>query len=226
LRLSTSTTSRQSVFTVISDGSADALSDDSSQANTPDGSECHWYEVVQGESLEQGDLLFDLVTPRVSIEAAGDGGYGILTGRGEYVVLSQTCDLEHNKVREVLLASLRTYQDLAHEMQAARGRNFREALINGADFAYFLLHRFDGPPFLDWSVVNFHQLRLLDTQFCRSQARDLGSRLRLVAPYKENLAQAFGRFMMRTALPETAHAFKNVTYAAPPVQRVGGKGSS
>lgn len=172
-----------------------------------------WYEITQGESLEQGDLLPGVRAPRVLIDSSADGGFRILVGTGDYVILSQTCDLENDKVREVLLASVLTYQEMAHEVgAAARSTAFREALIKGADFAYFLLHRFDGPPNLEWSVVNFHQLRLIDTEFCRNHARNLGLRLRLVSPYKENLAQSFGRYMMRVALPQTAHAFKTFKY--------------
>ena len=37
----------------------------------------------------------------------------------------------------------------------------------------------------------------------------------MIPPYKENLAQCFGRYMMRVALPQTAHAFRSVTYMAP-----------
>lgn len=177
-----------------------------------------WYEVTRGESLEQGDLFPDVRAPRVLVDPSADGGYRILVGTGNYVVLSQTCDLENDKVREVLLASVLTYQEMAHEVgAAARSTAFREALIKGADFAYFLLHRFDGPPNLEWSVVNFHQLRLIDTQFCRNYAYSLGPRLRLVSPYKENLAQSFGRYMMRVALPQTAHSFKAIKYVPPSI---------
>jgi hypothetical protein len=178
--------------------------------------ECQWYEVTQGDSLEQGDLLPGLRAPRVVVDASTDGGIRVLVGTGDYVVLSQTCDLENDKVKEVVLASVLTYQEMAHEVgAAARSKSFREALIKGADFAYFLLHHFDGSPSLEWSVVNFHQLRLIDTQFCRNHANTLGPRLRLVSPYKENLAQGFGRYMMRVALPQTAHSFKTFNYVAP-----------
>lgn len=177
---------------------------------------CQWYEVTQGNTLEQGDLLPGLRAPRVVVDPSADGGIRVLVGTGDYVVLSQTCDLENDKVREVLLASVLTCQEMAHEVgAAARSTAFREALIKGADFAYFLLHRFDGSPSLEWSVVNFHQLRLIDTQFCRNHASTLGPRLRLVSPYKENLAQGFGRYMMRVALPQTAHSFKTFKYVAP-----------
>lgn len=186
------------------------------EASNSDEINHQWYEVAKGESLEQGDLLPNVRVPRVVVDPSAENGFRILVGTGSYVVLSQTCDLENDKVKEVLLASVLTYQEMAHEIgAAARSTAFREALIKGADFAYFLLHRFDEQPNLEWSVVNFHQLRLIDVKFCRSHARSLGPRLRLVSPYKENLAQSFGRYMMRVALPQTAHSFKSFKYVPP-----------
>ncbi len=177
--------------------------------------DCEWYDITEDESLEQGDLLPGVRAPRVIVDPAAASGYRILVGTGNYVVLSQTCDLENEKVKEVLLANVLTYQELAHEVVAARSTDFRNAQIKGSDIAYFLLHCFDGSPSLEWSVVNFHQLRLVDIQFCREHARSLGSRLRLISPYKENLAQSFGRYMMRVALPQTAHSFKSFKYVPP-----------
>lgn len=195
--------------------SAGALNDSPSEANPDVTDDNRWYEVIDGDSLEQGDLLSSVVTPRAIIDPEVEGGYRIRVGSTSYIILSQTCDLEHDKVPEVLLASIRTYQELAHEAESARKTGFREALIQGAEFAYFLLHQFDGPPKLEWSIVNFHQLRLVDIKSCRVQAQELGPRLRLVSPYKESLAQSFGRYMMRVALPQTAHSFKSVKYIAP-----------
>ncbi|MGH3273367.1 MAG: hypothetical protein ACRDNZ_03465 [Streptosporangiaceae bacterium] len=174
-----------------------------------------WYEVVKNSSLEQGDILIDVITPRALINPMGNPEIRI--GVGSYVVLSQTCDLENDKVKEVLLANIVSYQALAHEIGAsARSTKFRQALIQGSDIAYFLLHEFSGPPKLEWSVANFHQLRLADIAACRGHAGKSGQRLRLIPPYKENLAQCFGRYMMRVALPNTAREFKDFAYVPPP----------
>jgi hypothetical protein len=211
------TTSPQSSYTSKSSGlkvSLTEASDGLSAANQTEN-DCGWYEIVSGDSLEQGDVLPGIRTERVVTDPGAAGGYRIRVGIGDYIVLSQTCDLEHEKVQEVLLANFRNYQDLARESNSARRSAFRDALIQGAEFAYFLMHRFEGPPALDWSIVNFHQLRLIDIVSCRAQAEVLGPRLRLTPPYKENLAQSFGRYMMRVALPQTAHSFKNVRYTGP-----------
>lgn len=212
---STSTTYPLSPYTGKNSDSLEPSAD--TPEKPPDGAvvDCEWYDITQGDSLEQGDLLLGVRAPRAIADPSAVGGYRILVGTGDYVVLSQTCDLENEKVREVLLANVLTYQELAQEVTAARGTDFRNAQIKGSEVSYFLLHRFDGPPSVEWSVINFHQLRLVDIGFCREHARNLGPRLRLVSPYKENLAQSFGRYMMRVALPQTAHLFKSVRYVPP-----------
>jgi hypothetical protein len=180
----------------------------------PEGKSVEWYEIVDDDSLEQGDILLSVRTPRALVSK--DGQLEVLDGSGGYIILSQTCDLENDKVREVLLASIISYQQLAHEIGGiARSSKFREAVIQGTDISYFLLHEFTATPKLEWSLANFHQLRLADISSCRRQVVELGPRLRMVPPYKEHLAQSFGRYMMRVALPQTAHAFKSVEYVKP-----------
>lgn len=186
---------------------------------TPDGGKqeavsesagSYWYEVVSGPTLEQGDLLTDLVAPRAVEDQNAPGGFRIRVGRGNYIVLSQTCDLENDKLQEVLLADIREYQSATYSNDRARSRAFRDALIQGSDWAYFLLPEFESSPRLAWSIVNFHYLFLVDVAACVKRAEEMENRLRLVSPYKEHLAQSFGRYMMRIALPETAHAFSSV----------------
>jgi hypothetical protein len=213
------TTSQRSLYTSKNNESTATLSDLPAPPQSGETDSDSWYEVVNGETLEQGDVLTTVVTPRAIVDPDVEGGYRIRVGSASYIIVSQTCDLEHDKVHEVLLASVRTYQELAHEVESARRTGFREALIQGTDFAYFLLHQFAGPPHLEWSVVNFHQLRLVDISSCRTQAKELGPRLRLIPPYKESLAQSFGRYMMRVALPYTAHSFKSVKYVPPTTPR-------
>ena len=172
-----------------------------------------WYEVVSGPKLEQGDVLTNISAPRAVQDDNAPGGFRIRLGRGDYVVLSQTCDLENSKLQEVLLADISDYQSAANSTDRARSKAFRKALVQGTDWAYFLLPEFEGPPNFSWSIINFHYLFLIDVGACTRQAERLGSRLRLVPPYKEHLAQSFGRYMMRIALPQTLHEFENVVPA-------------
>jgi len=135
----------------------------------------HWYSTVEGSILEQGDILPGLTTTRAVADAESPAGYQIRVGKGNYVVLSQSCDLENDKITEVLLADVITYRDLVAEApDMARSSNFKNALIQGGNFAYFLLPKFSGPLQLDWSVVNFHQLMIIDLASCRDLGCEVG----------------------------------------------------
>ena len=123
---STSAISRVSIYTNEARSAASAVSElvDNSDTSMQGGG---WYQVVNGSSLEQGDILIGITTPRAIIDSDGQGL--IRVGVGSYVVLSQTCDLENDKVKEVLLANVISYQQLAHEVGAnARSTKFRDAL--------------------------------------------------------------------------------------------------
>jgi len=57
-------------------------------------------------------------------------------------------------------------------------------------------------------VVSFRQVFGLLMEFVNEQARQHISRLRLLPPYREHLAQSFARFIMRVGLPEDIPPFK------------------
>jgi len=167
-----------------------------------------WYEVVQdNELLEQGDVL-DLAAPRVVHDISLPGRVKVQLLKGRWVVLSQSCDLENDKIPQVLLAAAVAYTELATHDHNAKRSEFRRSLVQNVAVAYSLLPKFDGPPAIEWTVVDFHHLRLMDKAAVEEAAWKMGNRLRLRSPYKENLSQAYGRYMMRTALPQSAREFE------------------
>lgn len=136
------------------------------------------------------------------------------------IVLTQSCDLEQGKVDDVLLAQVISWTALTEEElergnQFIRSRRFREKLIEGNIPNLSLLHHTSGPPALEWSVVNFRRLFSLPVPYVQRTAERAGERLRLVSPYREHLAQAFARYIMRVGLPHAADAFKSYSPARP-----------
>ncbi len=128
-------------------------------------------------------------------------------------IMTQSCDLENDKVQDVLLARLLPWPDLVRAEvdkgnQLVKSRKFRKLLVNGSVPGLSLLHVHDGAPTLEWSVVDFHQLVTVPKPFLIQAASIAGSRLRLKSPYREHLAQAFARFFMRIGLPHDANAFE------------------
>jgi hypothetical protein len=131
----------------------------------------------------------------------------------DLVLMTQSCDLEHAKVEEVLLAQLIEWpalvrSELERGNELVRGSRFRRLLLDGGLPGLSLLHKRGGTPGLQWSVVDFHRLFTLPKAFVQQFAASAGPRLRLRSPYREYLAQAFARYFMRVGLPLDAKAFE------------------
>lgn len=173
------------------------------QASNPNDS---WYETIEGEEIEQGDLLvgFEVFVPsQISTPDSTEISGELQTF--DFVLMTQTCDIQHGKVRSLLLCP---FWDLWKFIERAKaqgenwGRNQREALRRGNLPGYHLLNENvqDGIT-IGLIVVDFHEVHTAPTDRVREFARHFGKRLRLRSPYKEHLAQAFARFFMRVGLP-------------------------
>ncbi|TVP74971.1 MAG: hypothetical protein EA340_00585 [Nitriliruptor sp.] len=150
------------------------------------------------------------------MEVAGDTAD--VRSRVEFIdgiIVTQSCDLENSKVANILLARVITWADFAAAQFAAgntavKSGSFRRNLIRGDIPPLMLLHARQPQPPLDWSVVDFRELHVVDRARIDEFVDQPGSRrrLRLLPPYKEHFAQAFARFYMRVGLPHDARAFE------------------
>lgn len=167
-----------------------------------------WYGA--GEvPVEQGDILFGF---RVVAPVDDGDGYTFRAKTANIVVLTQTCDIPKAAQRDLLVAEVHSYDRLVAGGAAhLKKRDFKQALARGTAVAEFLL-----PPTPDgelpWSLVSFRDVFVLPktTVLRAAQARQV---LRLESPYKEYLAQAFARFLMRVGLPATLHGFETYSPA-------------
>lgn len=165
-----------------------------------------WYETVRGTAIEQGDILlgFEVL---VAI-GAPTGTQAEVTGelrKLDVVVMTQTCDIEHGKVSNLLLCpvwDLWQFIDAAKKKGENWGRDQREALRRGNLPGYHLVNEAsqDGLT-MGVRVVDFHEVYTAPAEQVRNFAAVVGGRLRLRPPYREHLAQAFARFFMRVGLP-------------------------
>ena len=182
-----------------------------------------WWTATSGPGHEQGDLLRDFPVVHVeSVQVAGD--MAEVRSRVEFVdgiIVTQTCDLENAKIANILLARVTTWADFAAAQFAAgntavKSSSFRRNLVRGDIPPLMLLHARQPQPPLDWSVVDFRELHVVDRDRIDEFVGQPGSRrrLRLVPPYKEHFAQAFARFYMRVGLPHDARAFETDGAAA------------
>jgi hypothetical protein len=175
-----------------------------------------WYELTNGASLQQGDLLMQCpifsVVGNIPFPIPDSFEPTIDARFFDIITMTQSCDLENDKIEEVLFAQVIAWPDAVHAggdaNPALRSREFRRALIAGNIPSLSLLHNRIAFPTIAWSVVDFHRLFTLPKSFVRTFADLAGPRLRLRSPYREHLAQAFARYFMRVGLPHDAKAFE------------------
>jgi len=155
-----------------------------------------WYGLVQGEQLEQGDILFECPIIRPT---ATDEFHRHLA---DVVILSQTCDLSHDKLEIVQVCPVWSLERLATEVDYFRGKRGCEELRRGNLPGYHLLNRCELPDHeSDFWVCDFRSLFGVHVTVAKSLAAAQSPRLRILPPYREHLAQAFARFFMRVGLP-------------------------
>ena len=163
-----------------------------------------WYEVVTGDELEQGDLLdaCPVFGPPDELPEWDETAPVFFETEGRNViVVSQDCDLV--KGREKLSECFSALSGIfrvrtGDHLSTVRGREeARRGMLPN-------LHMLAGcslPGHERVRVVDFRQVFSLPVAFTRRQAERSDSRLRLLPPYREHLAQAFARFFMRIGLP-------------------------
>lgn len=168
-----------------------------------------WYELVEGEEIEQGDLLLNCPI----IQPAGEKlrlplpqdvkEIDIQINYSDVIIITHSCDLINDKVEEVLLCP---HWDLqaASDMDPSLGsRNRQKQILKGQIYRYALLAASDVPEYpMGIRIVDFGRVFTLPKTFVRQLAKSQGKRLRLCPPYREYIAQAFARFFMRVGLPK------------------------
>lgn len=182
-----------------------------------------WYEAVPAEApLTQGDIA--LKCPLVgwaSDRPIPEGALNEATLTApiearevDVIILTQSCDLEQNKVDNVILCpfgDLPAYKELWREAEAGRGQNPTagnwERHCNNIQAGYLwnlaMLNRGEVDELAtERLIVDFGDIYTAPKLFLESFLRQRGShRLRLRPPYREHLAQSFARFFMRVGLP-------------------------
>jgi hypothetical protein len=162
-----------------------------------------WFEVSAADApLTQGDLLRGC--PLVVSAAPFAAGAEVEAEAVEYdvVVMTQACDLEHDKVSLVLLCPFFSLATFVGANTAFDSKKAKERIRKGHEPAYHLINRCETPGHeTDFLVVDFRSVYSLHVDHLKAHALRQGERLTLLPPYREHLSQAFARFMMRVGLP-------------------------
>ena len=123
--------------------------------------------------------------------------------------MSQSCDLEHNKVRLVALCPVYSLAEFEKTTPAfgnkAKWNEVRRGRFEGL---HLLASMVDAANNLDALVVDFREIYSLPFDYLLKRAEDIGARPRLQSPYLEHFSQTFARFFMRVGLPSGIPEFK------------------
>ncbi|MBK7392717.1 MAG: hypothetical protein IPI64_05360 [Chloracidobacterium sp.] len=163
-----------------------------------------WYQGGQWKELEQGDLLpaCPILTPPENLSqilATAEAGKSVeiqsSIGYANLIVTTQTCDLQNEGKGETVL--LCAYTDASKYT-----RNQQIDVSKGKRVAQYMLDRCDlsGLKF-EHQIVDFRAVYSLPIPFVLEFAKNLGRRVRVRSPYKENFSKAFGDYFSRVALP-------------------------
>lgn len=184
--------------TLASSAVTDSRSDQASPSDYP------WYRSVADGSIEQGDLLLNF--PSVTV----DSSYGDLLQQSveadivwnDVIVLTQSCDLLAGKVARAVLCPFFAKEELVAEFKDSTSRGWEKQILQGRVESLYLL-----PPCqvggidLERRIVNFRQILAVPLDHVAEHAQRQERRARLSPPYREHLAQAFARFIMRIGFP-------------------------
>ncbi len=189
-----------------------------------------WYRIAEpDEELEQGDFIDDcqvLIPKYTPIETEANRPNNprkfLVEGDEEIrdvVIISQTCDLENRKVDVVHLCPrmpISKYVEVVKKM----GKNNQSIITklneirSGRSYRYYMLNMCNLPDFSrEFQIVDLGTSFTIPCDAMEQIAKSGGKRIRLLSPYKEQLAQAFAFLYMRVALPNPINEFKALPLA-------------
>ncbi|PFC59583.1 hypothetical protein CN266_26900 [Bacillus cereus] len=178
-----------------------------------------WYEEVTGpKDVTQGDILKNFPVP-VMIER---DEYPFFVPKGaEYdvIVMTQACDLENGKVDYVTLCPVEPLENIiktiveqenkdidftagvSKNQQKIPGR-IVEKLKKGEYLNFYLLNKHNGEISENYRVVILKQMFQVPFVAVQKLVRaEKETRVRLLPPYREHLAQAYANTFSRIGLP-------------------------
>ncbi len=161
-----------------------------------------WSEITTN-AIEQGDLFVDCEIPNLPTAPFGaDASTGdLMLQKMSTIVLTQTCQIEQQKIKNAVICRISTVSLFDRGQDGARGKTFWSNVRSWRDDRFHLLH----PPsesdlFAELLVVDFREIYTPSVSYLQTLAVG-AKRSRLLSPYVEHLAQRFGYYFMKIALP-------------------------
>lgn len=182
-----------------------------------------WYEEVEASSkLTQGDIIENcpiVAWTSQPIQLEGNEESLNLIGmveavEADVIVMTQACDIEQEKVNNVVLCphlSLSDFREVWESEMERDGQNptpkawrgYYKRICDGHIWNLTILNSGNCESLItEHRIVDFHEVFTIPRTFLESLLEQRGRpRLRLLPPYREHLSQAFARYFMRVGLP-------------------------
>lgn len=166
-----------------------------------------WYEIVNSaDTILQGDLIPDcpIIIPPKYFHP--DDIIDVDVQLINSIILSQSCDLENDKLEIVLVCPYHILNEFIESNEVwnkslKSKQRVKDNLRKGFFPGYHLLNKFDGY-LADYLVVDFKNVFGINIQSLKNIVLSKKERVRLLPPYREHLSQAFARYFMRVGLPQ------------------------
>ncbi len=164
-----------------------------------------WYKVVRADTqLEQGDIFFNfpIYVPRYTNDAQTGETVTIDEESASVIVLSQSCDLlKMNRTDGTVV--LCPMFDIPEQIQGGKmSESDWEPMVKEEIVASRIInqhqHRWHS---FNYQRVVLKQIYTVPYSFLKVFKGSYGTRVRLLPPYREHLAQAFAKQFMRVGLP-------------------------
>lgn len=164
---------------------------------------------VEGDTLRQGDLLPNVLVPVLPPRLTPDAAMAVAVHRHDLIVVTQSCDLEQRKVRNVALLSARPISVFEQDNPVfARKGRWNEVLKGRVESLHLLGSPVDPNDNHTAVLVDFRDIFSLSFDSLVEHAASISPRWRLRSPYLEHFSQAFARFFMRVGLPSSIPEFQ------------------
>jgi len=165
-----------------------------------------WTEVNTAQ-LAQGDFLPNCQVP--IFFGSREPSEEILTLEYDLIIITQSCDLENNKVQLVACCPIFTLDEFEHVNTDFRKKGRWEEVRKGrVEGLHLLGSRVEPENNRLASVIDFREIYSLPFDYLVKRANELGKRWRLAPPFLEHFSQSFARFFMRVGLPALIPPFK------------------
>lgn len=165
-----------------------------------------WYGIVSGSELQQGDFIFDVEVPVV--RGTKHDEFPVEIETFDTIVLTQSCDIGKKAVEHIVLCPVWDIKVAARFNPQFKTLGGLERLRKGQVIAFHLLNKCSLPGYeRDLMIVQFERIIVRPKDTVLELVSLQQNRLRLLPPYREEMAQRFGIFFARVGLPIEISSF-------------------